>query len=142
MKFKLKKKDIKFLRNFIGSGHKSARSIKRANILLLLHKGETGDSIADKLNVDRDTVYNVKKRCIKEGLNAALFDKPRSGQPRKYTDKHKAEIIACACTSPPAGRKRWTVRLLAENLCRKKGMKTINRETVRLVLKKVKPNRG
>lgn len=141
-KLNLKPKEVIFLTKFTKKGQKSARAIARANILLLLNKGETGDSIADKLNVHRDTVYNVKKRCLKEGVVNALSEKQRPGQPLKYGHKRKAEIIACACTAPPQGRKRWTVRLLAEELRKRKGFKTVNRESVRLVLKKAKPNPG
>jgi transposase len=63
-------------------------------------------------------------------------DKPRSGQPRKYTERQEAEIMAQACASPPEGRARWSVRLLTEELRKQKGFETINRENVRLVLKK------
>lgn len=141
-KLKLKLRERLFLKQFTRVGHKSARALKRANILILLDKEETGDSISEKLNVNRDTAYNVKKRYFKEGLDAALSEKPRSGQPIKYDDKKKSEIIAYACTNPPKGRKRWTVRLLAEELSKNSGFKTINRETVRLILKKAIPNHG
>jgi len=141
-KLKLKSKEIRFLKQFTRKGHKSARALKRANILLLLDKEETGDSISEKLNVHRDTVYNVKSRYLKEGLDVALSEKQRSGQPKKYDKKRKAEIIAYACTVPPKGRKRWTVRLLADELRKNSEFKTINRETVRLVLKKATLNLG
>ena len=136
-KLKLKRKEVIFLKKFIRKGRKSARTLKRANILFLLNQGEIGDSIAEKLNVNRDTVYNVKKRYLEESLDAALFEKPRPGQPIKYNLKKKTEIIAKACTTPPAGRKRWTVRLLAEEMSKQDGFKTLNRESVRLTLKKV-----
>ena len=141
-KLKLKPNDLVFLRNFIRKGHKSARAFARANILLCLHKGETGDSIAERLNVHRDTVYNVKRRYLSEGLGAALSEKSRPGQPKKYEVKQKVEIIAYACTTPPEGRKRWSVRLLADELRKKKEFKTINRESIRLILKKTTPNLG
>lgn len=141
-KLKLKPKEIVFLKQFIRKGQKSARALTRANVLLLLNKGETGAEIANRLNINRDTVYNIKGRYIREGMAVALFEKQRPGQPVKYDKKKKAEIIAYACTTPPEGRKRWTVRLLAEELQAKKGFSTINRETVRLVLKKMTPNLG
>lgn len=141
-RIKLKPKEVAFLKQFTRKGQKSARALKRANILLLLDKEETGDSIAEKLNVHRDTVYNVKSKYLKEGLDVALSEKQRPGQPIKYDKKKKAEIIAYACTDPPWGRKRWTVRLLTEELKTKKGFKTINRETIRLVLKKTIPSHG
>jgi putative transposase len=141
-KLKLKPKEVMFLKQFIRKGQKSARALTRANILLLLNRGETGDDIANRLNVHRDTVYNVKKRYLKERIDVALFEKQRPGQPVKYDKKKKAEIIAYACTTPPEGRKRWTVRLLVEELRGKKEFKTINRESVRLILKKTTQNHG
>jgi putative transposase len=67
-----------------------------------------------------------------------LVDKPRSGQPVKYSQKHVAEIIALACARPPEGRKRWSLALLCEELRKKEGFETINKETIRLILKKNK----
>ena len=55
----------------------------------------------------------------------------------EYDKKKKAEIIAKACTTPPNGRKRWTVRLLAEEMGTQEGFETINRETIRIILKKI-----
>ena len=141
-KLKLKRKEVVFLKRFIRKGKKSARTLKRANILILLDQQETGDSIAEKLNVNRDTVYNVKRKYLKEGLDAALFEKPRPGQPIKYDLKKKTEIIAKACTTPPEGRQRWTVRLLAEEMSKQNCFKTINRESIRLTLKKATLSHG
>ncbi len=67
-----------------------------------------------------------------------MEDKPRSGQPEKYSKKHVVEIIAQACTKPPEGRKRWSLALLCEELRKKEGFKTINKESIRLILKKNK----
>lgn len=142
MELKLSKKDADYLDGFLRKGHKKARSLKRANILLLSNKGKSETEIAAILNTTRATVYNIKNRYRAEGLESALEDKPRSGQPRKYTDKHEAEIIAEACTSPPKGKKRWTVRLIAETLGKKRGFETLNRESVRLILKKRKQSLG
>jgi len=141
-KLKLKQEEVVFLKKFIRKGRKSARTLKRANILLLLNQGEIGDSIAEKLNVNRDTVYNIKRKYFEESMDFALFEKPRPGQPVKYNLKKKAEIIAKACTTPPTGRQRWTVRLLVEEMSKQKGFKTINRESIRLTLKKVTPSLG
>ena len=98
--------------------------------------------VRDTLRISRATVSNTKKKYREEGLQYALSEKPRSGQPRKYTDAQEAEIIAMACTDPPKGRKRWTIRLLTERMKRRKGLETINRETVRLILKKAELDLG
>ena len=73
---------------------------------------------------------------------SVLEEKERSGQPKKYKNTHEAEIISLACTDPPVGRKRWTLDLLVEKLKKKRNFKSINRESVRLILKKLKLNHG
>jgi putative transposase len=94
------------------------------------------------LSINRSTVAQVKKRYAEKGVAYALEERPRSGQPKKYTKTHEAEIIAQACTKAPKGRKRWAVRLLAKELRKKNGLRSINRESVRLVLKKAELSLG
>jgi len=141
-KIKLTEREVDYLEEFVRKGQKNARALTRAHILLLVHKGMNEETIAEVLNTCRATVSNVKKRYREKGLQSALEDEPRSGQPKKYTERHEAEIIALACTSPPEGRKRWSLVLLTEELRKKEGFETINRETIRLVLKKAKLNHG
>jgi len=142
LKIKLKKEEREFLREFLKKGTQKARAIARANILLLADEGWETDTISKMVKVHRQRIWRIKKRFIKEGLKPSLEEKPRSGQPVKYTKKHEAEIIAQACTTAPKGRKRWTVRMLAKKLKNKEGLRTINRESVRLVLKKVNLSLG
>ena len=141
-KIKLTEKEVKHLKEFTKKGKKSARSLTRAHILLLVHNGEKETKIAEILNISRATVSNVKKRYREEGLKSSLAEKSRPGQPKKYTERQKAEIIAQVCTKPPDGRKRWSLVLLAEEMRSKGGFETINRETIRLILKKAKRNLG
>ncbi len=141
-RIKLTKKDVEYLADFVKRGRKSARELTRARILLLIHDKKTEMEIKETLRISRATVSNTKKRYREEGLQSALTEKPRSGQPRKYTDVQEAEIIAMACTNPPKGRKRWTIRLLTDRMKRRKAFETINRETIRLILKKAKLDLG
>ena len=113
-------KEVEYLHDFLKKGRKSARELIRANILLFTHEGKTEMEIKNTLRISRATVSNTKKRFREEGLQNALSEKPRSGQPRKYSAKQEAEIIAMACTNPPKGRKKWTVRLLTVQM--KRGM--------------------
>ncbi len=124
------------MEDFVKKGTKKARAIARANVLLLVDDGYSSKSISETTRVHRQSIWRIKKRYLEEGLESALEEKPRSGQPRKYTEKHEAEIIALACTTPPKGRKRWSLVLLTKELVKKKGFETINRESIRLVLKK------
>ncbi len=141
-KIKLTEKEVEYLNNFVKKGRKSARELTRAHILLLVNDRKTEMEIKDTLRISRATVSNIKKRYRKEGLQSALAEKPRSGQPEKYTEKHEAEIIAQACTESPDGRKRWTLALLTEEMRKKDGFETINKESIRLILKKAKLNLG
>jgi putative transposase len=133
---KLREDEAKFLREFVSKGRRSARELTRAHILLLADQQKGDLEISQLLGVWRNTTWRTRKRYIEKGLKAALSEKPRPGQPRKYTERHLAEIIAQACVRPPEGRARWSVRLLTEELSKQEGFETINRETVRLVLKK------
>lgn len=142
LKIKLEKEERKFLQDFLRKGTKKARAIARANVLLLADEEWETDTISKMVKVHRQRVWRIKKRYLKEGLKSALEEKPRTGQPLKYKEKHKAEIIATACTKAPNGRKRWTIRLLAKTLKQKKGFETLNRESVRLVLKKTRLSLG
>jgi putative transposase len=141
-KLKLKKEDHKVLEKFVNSGTNKARAIRRANVLLLADDGHSHKTISDVTRLHRQSIWRIVKRYYNEGLEHILREKPRSGQPRKYNDKLEAEIVATACTHPPKGSKRWSVRLLTATLQKKKDFKTINRESVRLVLKKIKQGLG
>lgn len=141
-KIKLKKKEIDYLNAFVTKGSKKARALTRARILLLANKGKKDVEIQEMLSVGRSTVWRVKNNYLSKGVEYALTERNRPGQPVKYDKKKKAEIIAYACTTPPEGRKRWTVRLLAEEMNKQDEFKTINRETIRLTLKKTIPNHG
>ncbi len=141
-KIKLKKKEIDYLNAFVKKGNKKARALTRARILLLINKGKKDVEIQELLTVGRSTVWRVKNNYLNTGIEYSLTERDRPGQPVKYNQKKKIEIIAKACTTPPEGRKRWSVRLLAEEMSKKKGFKTINRESIRLTLKKVELSPG
>jgi len=135
-RMKLTEEEVEYLNAFVKKGRRSAREMTRAHVLLLLNDGRTEMDVKDTLRISRATVSNIKKRYREEGLQRALVDKPRLFKAKESTERHEAEIIAQACASPPEGRARWSVRLLTEELRKQKGFETINRENVRLVLKK------
>lgn len=141
-KITLPDEEIDYLNTFVKKGKKSARELTRAHILLMVNNGRTETEIKDILGISRATVSNVKKRYREAGMQTALTEKQRPGQPKKYTERQEAEIIAQACTESPSGSKRWTLTLLTEEMNKKKGFETINRESIRLILKKAKPNLG
>lgn len=138
----LSKKDREFLTRYIKKGTVKARAIARANVLLLSDEGHSEEYISKAVKVHRQTIWRTKKRYLEDGLPQALHEKPRSGQPKKYDEKDEVEIIALACTKAPNGRNRWTIRLLTEELKKKKEFEYINRESVRLILKKARLSLG
>jgi transposase len=119
------------------SGVNQVRSLQRAQIFLALDKGISDQQIADVLNIDRISIWRIRKRYLKKGLEAALYDQARSGRPVEYGDIAEAEIVALACSNPPVGQRRWTLPLLTQVARRQSQILTdVSQETVRQVLKK------
>jgi len=139
---KLKSKEREFLNNLTKTGNRSSRVFERAYVLLALDKGKKHDEITEFYNVSRITIWRVKNKYFESGVEEAIKDEPRPGQPIKYDETDNAEIIAMACSQAPEGRSRWTIRLLEKKLKEKKGMESINRETIRLLLKKTNVSLG
>jgi len=139
---RLKKKELLYVDEQKRCGNLSLRKYNRINILLLLNKGKKNAEIEDFLGVDRVTIWRTKKRYLEEGIEKALEEEERPGQPVKYTTDHEAELAALACSPSPDGRKRWTIRLLTKEIKSKPGFETVNRESVRLVLKKMNVSLG
>jgi putative transposase len=140
--FKLQNKDREFLENLTKTGKRNSKEFERAYILLALDKGKRHEEIVDFYNVSRITIWRVKNKYKKVGAQGAIKDELHPGQPPKYKEKEKAEIVALACTKAPTGRSRWTIGLLEKTLKQQEGMETINRETIRLTLKKMNVSLG
>jgi transposase len=132
----LTEKERLSLLDLLKKGEVNARMVTRARILLLSAAGATDQSRADVLKVNPQTVRNIRKRFVEEGLEAALQERPRSGAQPKLDSKQEAFLIALACSAPPEGRERWTMQLLADRLVELKIVESISDETVRRVLKK------
>lgn len=137
----LTEEELSFLQEFVRTGIHSARSIIRARILLMSALPEPMSVIAEALEVCPATVQNVRTRYRKGGLSAALHDQPRSGQPRIVTSREEAYITTIACSTPPDGQGRWTIRLVTDRLVELYDV-DISRESVRHVFKKVTSSRG
>lgn len=130
------------LLKLVRKGNARARKLRRAHLLLLAHDGLTDEAIAGTLHLGRSTVERTRKRFVEGGLEWALNDRRRPGQPRKLNGKQEAVLVALACSDPPQGRTRWTLRLLAGRLVELGVVEEISHETVRRVLKKTTPNPG
>jgi len=141
-KFSLSQGERDYLRAFKKSGSHSLREFNRAAILTFLDKGLTISEIENLLEIDRTTIWRIKNRFLTYGLECELTDSSRSGQPTKYTTRHEVELTALACGPVPKGRRRWTIRLLAEELRKQQGFETITYGSVRKLLKKTNLNLG
>jgi transposase len=103
---------------------------------MALDDGIAEATICQVLGLGRTAVWRTRAAYRQGGLGFALHDEARPGQPRKYQTDDEAEVVALACSAPPSGRKRWTIRLLAAAARQRPGLANVNRETVRLMLKK------
>jgi putative transposase len=130
------------LLQFVKSGKRKAREILYAYILLRSADGWSETEIAKAFDISPRTVRRIRFRYREEGLNAALQEQPRSGQPAKLTLRQETLLVALACSQPPNGRQRWTVRLLTEQALKRKIVKRIVPETARRVLKKIGSSPG
>jgi transposase len=117
-------------------GEVSARKIKRANMLLLADEGQKDVEIAAVLHTSVTTVERTRRRFVLEGLRASLNERPRPGAKCKLDAKGEAILETLAQSKPPAGRKRWTMQLLADRLVALKVVESISDEAVRKRLKK------
>ena len=116
-------------------GVTSPRRTLRARALLLADWGKPDQVIADALGMSVRTVERLRPRAVSEGALAALDDRPRPGGTPKLDDQQPARLIAEACSDPPAGRRHWTMQLLADRLVELKVVESISDETVRRGLK-------
>jgi transposase len=149
----LSKEDRGTLEGLIAGGHAPARRLTHARILLKADQGEDAPEetsswpdtkIADALEVSRSTVARVRERFAREGLEAALVHRrPKKTKPKKLDGVQEAHLIALACSEPPKGKNRWSVRLLAERFVELECAEgPISRELVRRTLKKAPSSPG
>ena len=136
------------LRSLITAGQAAARTLTRARILLkadVCHEGGgcSDPEICQAVEVSRPTVERARKRFAQEGLEVALYPRPRLTAPEHRLDgEQEAQLIALTCSAPPPGRQRWTLRLLASGLIEREIVDTLSHETVRQTLKKTRSNPG
>lgn len=134
------------LETLIRAGNAPARVQTRARILLLDDRStgdaRTDEEIAQVLLCSRATVANVRHRYIREGLQEALFEKPRPGRTPKITGDIEAQISVIACSDPPEGYARWTVRQLTARVIELGLLDSIDHSTIWDRLKKMQPSPG
>lgn len=108
--------ELAWLQKFVKAGTHKAVEVMRAWVLLKSHEGKAAKVIHGEMGVTPKTVGKVRKRYCTEGLDGALFDKSRPGQPRKVTPEVEAQVTALACEAPPVGRKSITIARIQDQL--------------------------
>jgi hypothetical protein len=136
------------LRTLVGCGPAAARQLAHARILLKADRGDGGPgwndaAIARALEVCTRTVARARQQYVAEGSEAALTRRmPAREYTRALDGAAEARLIAAACGAPPAGRQKWSLRLLADELVRLEVVEAVSHETVRRALKQTNSSRG
>jgi hypothetical protein len=136
------------LERLLRKGKVAAYKQRHARILLLTDqgtssKGKMGDSaIAEAVNCGTATVERIRKRFVLEGFEAALGRKNRTNYSRQIDGDAEAHLITLACSSPPKGRERWTLRLLADKMVELEVVEHCSKDTVHRTLKKTNLSLG
>ena len=130
----LTRKDRRQVTQMLSKGQVSARVLRRASILRQLDDGQRAAQVAANLGVAGKTVRAIAGRYEEEGLESALYEKPRPGKQRALNSGQSQRIIAMVCGLPPEGLARWSVRLIAEESVKRKLAPHVGRETIRILL--------
>lgn len=143
---RLSDEDRTTLEKMTRSGTGKARPITRARIVLMADRNQaafkTQEQIADALGISPATVCRVCRRFAEQGRETALAERPRPGQKPKITGEIEAHLVTLACSDPPQGKSRWTVRLLRDELVRLEVVPAISHVAIYQALKKMNSNPG
>lgn len=142
---KLSSAERNHLENLLSSGTEKVRKLTRARILLKADDGWTDEEIVAALDVSRPTVERVRMKYATGDLGSALNRRPTSREyERKLDGRAEAHLVALVCGAPPAGRSRWTLRLLSDELVKLEEIEveSVSHETIRQVLKKTNLSLG
>ena len=130
------------LKRLIASGTASARKLTHARILLKTDEGSEGagwvdEKVAEAVESSQPTVARIRRQYCEEGLEAALNRRPPNREyHRKLDGKQEARLLALACSKPPEGEARWSLRLLADKMVELQIVEDVSYQTVRRTLKK------
>jgi hypothetical protein len=134
------------LNTLLRKGNAPARVQTRARILLLsdrnLDERRSRKAVAEATLVCPTTVGRIRRIFAQEGLEAALLDKPRPGRQPKITGDIEAKLVTLACSDPPEGRGRWSLRLLADRMVALGHLESISNVAIGKRLKKTNSNPG
>lgn len=142
IELRLKAAERRLVESVRRSGLHLAREVNRAHMLAALDRGVADAQICEVLGVERTALWRTRSAYLERGIEYALHDVARPGRPLVYGPKQEAEVTALACSAPPAGARRWTVRQLTQEVRKRAGLEQVSRETVRRLLKKTSSSPG
>src|SRR5271167_1867180 len=134
VQLRLSKPEQQQLDDLLSGGLQPVRTVLRALVLRQLADGQAIRKVAASVGLTPKTVWLTSQRYQQGGLERALYERARPGAAALLDAPQRQHIIALACSAPPAGRARWTVRLLAEEAVKRKLVPRVGRETVRVLL--------
>jgi transposase len=130
----LSKQAHRELQRLLQSGLQPVRTVLRALALRQLAEGQTVRQVAKNVALTPKTVWRTSQRFRQGGLERALYERPRPGKAALLDTQQRQRIVALVCSPPPEGRARWTVRLLTEEVVKRKLVPRVGRETIRVLL--------
>ena len=134
LEIRLTTKDRQHAKQLLGGGLQAVRTVLRALALLQMDQGQSTPAVGANLMLSAKAVWQIGKRYEQGGLERALFDAARPGKAPVLDQQQQQRIIAVVCSTPPEGRARWTVRLLTEEVVKRKLVPNVGRETIRVLL--------
>jgi putative transposase len=131
---RLSKPEQQQLDKLLRGGLQPVRTVLRALVLRQLADGQAIRKVARNVGLTAKTVWLTSQRYQQGGLERALYEGTRPGKEARLDVQQRQRIVTLVCSPPPAGRARWTVRLLAEEAVKRKLVPRVGRETVRILL--------
>jgi putative transposase len=131
---RLSKQDRQEINRLLRGGLQPVRTVLRALALRQLADGQPIRQVATSVGLTPKTVWLTGQRYRQGGLERALYERPRPGAAPLLDARQRQQIIALACSEPPPGQARWSVRLLASEAVKRKLVPRVGRETIRVLL--------
>jgi transposase len=134
LQIQLSRKERKQVEELLSGGVQPVRTVIRALVLRQMDEGRSTVEAGAAVGISAKTAWEIGKRYVEGGLERAIYDAPRPGQKPLLDIEHGQRIIAMVCGPPPAGRARWSVRLIAQEAVKRKLVEHVGPETVRILL--------
>ena len=134
LQIKLSRQERQRVEELLSGGVQPVRAVIRALVLRQMDEGRTTVEAGAAVGISAKAAWEIGKRYREGGLEAAIYDAPRPGQKPLLDAEHGQRIIAMVCGPPPAGRARWSVRLIAQEAVKRKLVEHVGPETVRILL--------